>query len=179
MANTLIPEAARPLNIPALSPFRVDCPIAGVFFFIPYIIESGILDIVDQCRLPASNRIAATQASLSILLLKLIGGNRLNHISHYDQEPGLSVFAALHRLPNATYMSTFSCGCRETQVLDFQTQLMRRFVQTYPEFYSSGLINLDFHSICRSLFRNPARRWRVLFDRDLLGKYHRGIGRVD
>ncbi len=147
MANTLIPEAARPLNLPALSPFRVDCPIAGVFFFIPYIIESGILDIVDQCRLPASNRIAATQASLSILLLKLIGGNRLSHISHYDQEPGLSVFAALHRLPNATYMSTYSCGCSETQVLDFQTQLMRRFVQTYPEFYSSGLINLDFHSI--------------------------------
>jgi transposase len=147
VSNTLIAEPARPLNLPALDPFRVDCPTAGVFFFIPYIVESGLLEIVSQAQLPASSRIGATQASLSILLLKLIGGKRLSHISHYDQEPGLGVFAALNRLPKATYMSTYSCRCSETQVLDFQAQLMRRFVQTYPEFYRSEFINLDFHSI--------------------------------
>ncbi|MCP4403203.1 MAG: transposase [bacterium] len=125
----------------------MDCPIAGIFFFLPYIVESGLLEIVNQCRLPESSRIGATQASLSFLLLKLIGGKRLSHISHYDQEPGLGVFAAVNSLPKATYMSTYSCGCRETQVLDFQTQLMRRFVRTYPEFYNSGFMNLDFHSI--------------------------------
>ena len=147
VSNTLIAEPARPLNIATLAPFRVDCPVAGVFFFIPYIVESGLLEIVSQCQFPTSSRIGATQASLSILLLKLIGGKRLSHISHYDQEPGLGLFADLNRLPKATYMSTYSCGCRETQVLEFQAQLMRRFVQTYPEFYSSEFINLDFHSI--------------------------------
>ena len=42
----LIPERSENLNFNNLEPFNVDIPIAGICFFIPYIIESGVLDIV-------------------------------------------------------------------------------------------------------------------------------------
>ena len=62
-----------------------------MFFFVPYVLESGILDLVKECRLPESSDIGATQACLCVvtmLLLKLIGGKRLSHIGSYDREPG-------------------------------------------------------------------------------------------
>ena len=78
--NKLISDRAGHLDFDELEPFNVDCPTVGVFFFIPYILESGILDIVKECDLPESSDIESTQACLSMLLLKLIGGKRLSHI---------------------------------------------------------------------------------------------------
>ena len=40
-----IPERSGHIDFSTLEPFNVDCPSVGVFFFIPYILESGILDI--------------------------------------------------------------------------------------------------------------------------------------
>ena len=145
--NTLIAPKSEHLNLSQLAPFNVDCPTVGVFFFLPYILESGILAIVKHCQLPESTRIGSTQACLSMLLLKLIGQERLSHIKRYDQEPGLGMFAGLNRLPRPTYMSTYSCGCSETQVMELQSQVVHTFKQRYTEFYRSEFINLDFHSI--------------------------------
>ena len=145
--NTLIAPASAPLNLAQLAPFDVDCPSVGVFFFLPYILEAGLVDIVQQCNLPESSRIGATQASLSLLLLKLIGKERLSHIKHYEQEPGLGIFAGLTRLPSPTYMGTYSCGCSETQVMDLQRQVIQTLKQRYADLYRSEYINLDFHSI--------------------------------
>lgn len=88
-----VAERCAPLNFEKLEPFRCDCPVAGVFFFLPYLIESGIFEIIQQCRLPESSAINAQQACLSMLLLKLMGSERLSHITAYDHEPGLGVFA--------------------------------------------------------------------------------------
>ncbi len=145
--NTLISPQSEQLNFSQLEPFNVDCPTVGLFFFLPYIIESGILEIVTQCQLPESSRIGSTQACLSMLLLKLIGRERLSHIGLYDQEPGFGIFTGLTRLPKPTYMSTYSCRCSETQVMELQHQMLRMFKQRYSEFSRSEFINLDFHSI--------------------------------
>lgn len=145
--NTLLSTQSEHLTFSQLEPFNVDCPTVGVFFFIPYIIESGILEIVKQCQLPESSRIGSTQACLSMLLLKLIGRQRLTHIGLYDQEPGLGIFTGLTSLPKPTYMSTYSCRCSETQVMELQKQVISMFKQRYSEFYRSEFINLDFHSI--------------------------------
>ena len=147
LKNKIIPERAEHLDFGELEPFNVDCPTAGVFFFIPYILESGILDVVKQCRLPESSDIGSTEACLSMLFLKLIGGKRLSHIGAYDQEPGLGVFARLNILPKPTYMCTYSCRCTETQLMDLQNNVVSLFKRKYPDFYSSNFINLDFHSI--------------------------------
>ena len=127
LKNAIIPERSAPLNFDTLKPFHYDCPAAGVFFFLPYLIESGILEIVKQSRLPKSSDINAEQACLSMLLLKLIGSERLSHIDAYDHEPGLGVFAGLNFLPKRSFMNTYSCRTSDELLQNFQQQLMRIF----------------------------------------------------
>ena len=145
--NKLIPKRSQQLNLDKLNSFKVDCPSIGVFFFLPYIIESGILDIVKKCKLPTSSRINSTSAALSMLLLKLIGNKRLSHIEAYDKEMGFGVFAGLNVLPKSVYMSGYSCLTSDSMLLNFQEKLIEHFQRIYPELYSGNFINLDFHSI--------------------------------
>lgn len=145
--NKLIPERSENLDLSILKPFITDCPVAGLFFFIPYIVESGIPDIVRKCQLPESSVIGSLQACLSMLALKLIGNERLSHMEAYDHETGLGVFAALNVLPKSTYMKTYSCLTSEEMLYTFQEKIMNQFYKSYPSFYQSEFINLDFHSI--------------------------------
>jgi len=138
---------AKPLNWDELKPFTLDCPVAGVFFFLPYIIESGVVEVVKQCHLPASSDLDATHACLSMLLLKLIGSERLSHISDYNHEPALALFAGLNVLPKPTYMNTYSCRTSETLLSKFQSEIVSQFTKVYPTFYEADYINLDSHSI--------------------------------
>lgn len=145
--NTIIPERSSSLNFEKLNPFCYDCPVIGVFFFLPYIINSGIIEILEQCSLPKSSNISANQACLSMLLLKIIGSARLSHISSYDHEPGFGLFAGLNFLPKSTFMTTYSCLTSEKILYKFQQQVLTTFRKKYPDFYQSKFINLDFHSI--------------------------------
>ena len=145
--NKIIADRAECLIFEGLDAFSVDCPVAGAFFFIPYIIELGILDIVRECCLPKSSVIGAEGAALSMLLLKLIGNERLSHMEAYDHEPGLGIFAGLNVLPKSTYMSTYSCLTSEEMTIKFQERLISRFRKIYPRMYEGKFINLDFHSI--------------------------------
>lgn len=61
LKNKIIPERAEGLDFSELEPFTVDTPVV-VFFFIPYILETGILDIVKECKLPESSVIGSIQA---------------------------------------------------------------------------------------------------------------------
>lgn len=145
--NKIIPERSENLDFSRLEKFNIDCPVAGVFFFLPYIIESGIIDIVKKCKLPESSDIGSVQASLSILLLKLIGNERLSHMDRYDHEPGLGIFPGLNVLPKSIYMNTYSCRTSEEMIFEFQKELIENFRRIYPQLYRSEFINLDFHSI--------------------------------
>jgi transposase len=145
--NKLLPQRAEPLDFSRLKPFDVDCPMAGIFFFIPYILETKILEVLKECKLPQSSDIGFIQACLSMLFLKLIGQKRLSHIGAYDQDPGLGVFAGLNVLPKSTYMTTYSCRCSETELMQLQEKVVGSFEQNYADFYRSAYINLDFHSI--------------------------------
>ena len=131
----LIPKRAMQLDFDKLDPFSYDCPVVGIYFFIPYIIESGIIDIVANCKLPGSNDITAKQACLSMLLLKLIGNKRLSHMGAYDHEPGLGLFSGLNILPKSTYMSTYSCRTSELDLYDLQKKVVLHFKKIYPQFY--------------------------------------------
>jgi transposase len=145
--NKIIPNRSQQLNFNKLNSFKVDCPSVGIFFFLPYIIESGILSIVKKCKLPTSSRVNSTSAALSMLLLKLLGNKRLSHIEAYDKELGLGIFSGLNVLPKSVYMNSYSCLTSESMLLNFQEKLIGRFREIYPELYSGNFINLDFHSI--------------------------------
>ena len=145
--NLLVSDRAENLKFDDLEPFKIDCPVVGVFLLIPYIIESGIVDIVKKCVLPDSSDIGAGQAALAMLLLKLIGSERLSHIQSYDQEPGFGIFAALNNLPKPSYMCTYSCRTTETMLEVLQKDFVSHCRRQFPDFYQSKFINLDFHSI--------------------------------
>lgn len=145
--NKTIPEKSENLDFAALEKFQVDTPVVGIFFFIPYIIESGIIDIVKKSKLPSSSVIGSVQACLSMLALKLIGNDRLGNMESYDKEMGPGLFAGLNVLPKNTYMSTYSCLCSTEMILDFQKQIVENLKSKYPQLYNGNYINLDFHSI--------------------------------
>jgi len=145
--NKIIPEKSEIIDFNKLGKFQIDTPVIGIFFFLPYIIESGIIDIVKKSKLPGSSVIGPVQACLSMLALKLIGNERLSHMESYDKEIGLGLFAGLNVLPKNTYMSTYSCLSSTETILDFQRQIVRSLKQKYPLLYNGNYINLDFHSI--------------------------------
>jgi len=147
LKNKIIPEKSENIDFDKMEKFQVDTPAVGIFFFLPYIIESGIIDIVKKSKLPGSSIIGPVQACLSMLALKLIGNERLGHMESYDKEIGLGLFAGLNVLPKNTYMSTYSCLSSSEMMLDFQKQIVRSLKQKYPLLYNGDYINLDFHSI--------------------------------
>jgi transposase len=120
----LIPRRSANLDTNGLEPFRVDCQVAGVYLFLPYILDSGILDIVSHCNLPESNHIGKHQASLSMLLLKLIGNERLSHIKHYNADSGFGIFAGLNVLPKPSYMCSYSCRTEASALMEFQRRVI-------------------------------------------------------
>jgi len=145
--GTLIPQRSAMLDFDLLKPFQAECKVAGIFFFLPYIIENRIIDVVEQCKLPGSSDINNQQAALSMLCLKLIGGERLSHIRQYDTDNGFGVFAGLNVLPKPSYMGTYSCRTDADTLLRFQREILGRFQKVHPELYQGRTINLDFHSI--------------------------------
>ncbi|MCP4653696.1 MAG: helix-turn-helix domain-containing protein [Candidatus Omnitrophica bacterium] len=145
-SRTLISKRSGKLDVENLKNFTTECQIAGLFFFVPYIIESGILSVIKNCFLPESNDIQATNAALSMLALKLIGWERLSQISSFDSDNGLGIFAGLNLLPKASYITSWSYRMNEEECNNFQKKVIANFDKKY-DFYKADTINLDFHTI--------------------------------
>lgn len=145
--NTVLPVPSQNLDFDQLEPFYADCQVAGIFFFLPYLIESGIMDVLDELELPRSSQIGSKQAFLSLLALKLTGGGRLCHVHQYDHDVGFGLFAGLNVLPKPTYMGTYSCLVSAKLCRRLQKQIVSRLRSWEPGFFSGNTINLDFHSI--------------------------------
>jgi len=146
-SNALLAYSAHRLDFETLEPFNEECQVAGLFAFLPYIIESGVLEVVEELPLPESGIIGKQQAFLSFLALKLMGGERLSHIRQYDHDVGFGVFAGLNVLPKPTYMGTYSCLVSADLGQRLQQEMLRRLTTWEPTLFSSQIINLDFHSI--------------------------------
>jgi len=121
--------------------------VAGLFFFLPYIIESGMMGVLDELPLPQSGQIGKKQAFLSLLALKLIGGQRLSHVRQYDHDVGFGLFAGLNVLPKPTYAGTYSCLVSADLCQQLQSNIISCLRSWQPDFFSGSTINLDFHSI--------------------------------
>ncbi len=145
--NTFLPQAARNLAFAELKPFSAECQVAGIFFFMPYLLESGLAEAFQGLPLPQSKQIGGTQAMLSLLALKLIGGERLSHVRQFDHDAGLGLFAGLNVPPKPTYMGTYSCLASAQLCRDLQNKIVSGFAAREPSFFSGATINLDFHSI--------------------------------
>lgn len=145
--NALVARSSHNLDFKTLEPFKEECQVAGLFAFLPYIIESGILDVIEALPLPESEIIGKRQAFLSFLALKLMGGERVSHVRQYDHDVGFGVFAGLNVLPKPTYMGTYSCLFSADLCQHLQKEILSRLTTWEPTLFSGQTINLDFHSI--------------------------------
>ena len=118
---------------------------AGIFVFWPLLAQLGFGELVEQAGYPGSGMVPATSALLSLLALKLIDKERRSHISDFDFDEALGLFAGLNILPKATFTTDYSYRTiRENQqrlLAGWISKLLPR-LDPRPDAFS-----LDFHPI--------------------------------
>ena len=80
---------------------RVRTPVAGIFLFLPPLAQLRFDHLVTQAGDPGSEMIPATSAPLSVLALKLLDKERRSHISDFNCDEGLGLFAGLNVPPKS------------------------------------------------------------------------------
>jgi hypothetical protein len=139
-------------DIPAVADAR-DCfltagksfptKVAGLFLFVPLLLELDFAKAVAQAGWPGSEMIGPVQAMLALLAGKLLGQRRISHISDLCNDEGAGLFAGLNVLPKATFATDYSYRT--------ERRMSDRFVKTLlaraPFEEAPGSFNLDFHAV--------------------------------
>jgi len=69
--------------------------VAGVFLFLPLLARLGFDTLVRQAGYPGSRLVPAAAALLSLLTLKLLDKERRSHISDFNFDEALRLFAGM------------------------------------------------------------------------------------
>jgi hypothetical protein len=119
--------------------------VAGIFVFLPLLARLRFDQIVHRADYPGSQMVPATSAVLSLLALKLLDKERRSHISDFNFDEALGLFAGLNVLPKATFAADYSYRTRRQH----QQRLLVGWVSALaPLLFPQGKIfALDFHAI--------------------------------
>ena len=117
---------------------------AGPLVFLPLIEELGIISAIQESHFPSTSQLSAVQCVLSFLVLKLMGGERWSHDTHWNFDRVLGLCAKLNVLPKSTTLSTYSYRVTRQSNLALLQKLSQIFEQDAA---SSGEFNLDFKAI--------------------------------
>lgn len=82
--------------------------VAGTFLFLPLLARLRFDQVVQRAGYPGSQMVPATSALLSLLTLKLLDKERRSHISDFNFDEALGLFAGLNVLPKATFAADYS-----------------------------------------------------------------------
>jgi hypothetical protein len=119
--------------------------VAGVFLFWPLLAQLKFPELVQQAGYPGSKMVPALSALLSLLVLKLVDKERRCHISDFNFDEALGLFAGLNVLTKSTFATDYSYRTIRSQ----QQRLLSGWVSKLlplldPE---ADAFSLDFHSI--------------------------------
>jgi hypothetical protein len=119
--------------------------VAGVFLFLPLLARLGFDQLVRQAAYPGSAMVPAVSALLSLLALKLLDKERRSHISDFNFDEALGLFAGLNILPKKSYATDYSYRTQR----DRQQRLLSGWIAglaplLFPE---AQAFCLDFHAI--------------------------------
>ena len=117
--------------------------VAGLFLFLPQLLDLDLPDAVQQAGLPGSEHIPSLQAFLALLLPKLLGHRRISHISDLCTDEGAGLWAGLNVLPKTTYATDYSYRTDRTM----HERLVAAVVAKTPLGDPPYSFNLDFHAI--------------------------------
>ena len=145
--KTGIPPKTMMLNYDDLTDYVFECRVGGIFYFIPYMLQTGLHDLIGGSSFPETSQLSKVNSVFSILALKLIGHERLSKITCYNQDTGFGFFAGLNVPPKATATSTYSYQVDRDAVNEFMNNFMMKMNSVYPQYYQGETINLDFHNI--------------------------------
>ncbi|MBM3335455.1 hypothetical protein FJY63_12415, partial [Candidatus Sumerlaeota bacterium] len=120
--------------------------VAGVFLFLPFLLEAGLDKIVGEAKMAGSKMIPPLSYVLALLALKLLDKERKSHISDWNFDQALGWFAGLNVLPKTTATADYTYRLVEGQ----HNRLLAEWVRaTYPILCPQGASTfaLDFHAI--------------------------------
>lgn len=119
--------------------------VAGIFLFLPLLAKLGFDQLVRQADYPGSRMVPATSALLSLLALKLLDKERKSHISDFNFEEALGLFAGLNVPPKKSFASDYSYRTARRQ----QQGLLGGWVEGLSPllFPQADTFSLDFHPI--------------------------------
>ena len=130
--------------------------MAGLFLFVPLLLESGWAKAVQQAGYPGTEQIPTLQAMLALLAPKLIGKRRVSHVADLSTDEGAGLFAGLNVLPKTTYATDYSY--RTERVMN--ERLVDALVQTIAPAGIAVVLQPRFP--CHSLSRRPRMPWRTI-----------------
>jgi hypothetical protein len=119
--------------------------VAGIFLFLPLLARLRFDALVQQAGYPGSQMVPAVSALLSLLALKLLDKERRSHISDFNFDEALGLFAGLNVLPKKSYATDYSYRTQRCH----QRQLLVGWVTALaPLLFPQGdTFALDFHPI--------------------------------
>jgi hypothetical protein len=119
--------------------------VAAIFLFLPLLARLHFDSVVAQAGYPGSHLVSATAALLSLLALKLLDKERRSHISDFNFDEALGLFAGLNVPPKKSYATDYSYRTTRPQ----QQRLLAGWVSALAPllFPEAQAFCLDFHAI--------------------------------
>ncbi len=122
---------------------RFPTKAAGLFLFLPALLDLDLPQAVIDAGLPGSEQIPPLQAVLALLVPKLLGKRRVSHISDLCCDEGAGLLAGLNVLPKVTYATDYSYKTERAMT----ERLIAAVIAKTPLGDPPQSFNLDFHSI--------------------------------
>jgi transposase len=117
--------------------------VAGLFLFLPLLLELDLPQAVSDAKLPGSKQIPPLQALLALLAPKLIGKRRISHICDLCNDEGAGLFAGLNVLPKTTYATDYSYKTERAMTERLIAAVIAKVALGDPPLS----FNLDFHAV--------------------------------
>lgn len=141
--GSLVPATADVHQLALTNGRQFATKAAGLFLFLPQLLQLDLPHAVQQAGLPGSEPIPPLQAFLALLLPKLLGHRRISHISDLCTDEGAGLWAGLNVLPKTTYATDYSYRTDRTM----HERLVAAIVAKTPLGDPPHSFNLDFHTI--------------------------------
>jgi transposase len=141
--GSVVPDVADVRTLSLEDGRQFPTKVAGLFLFLPLLLNLDLPRAVAEARLPGSEAIPPLQALLALLVPKPLGKRRASHISDLCDDEGAGLFAGLNVLPKITYATDYSYKTERAMT----ERLIAAVIAKTPLGDPPLSFNLDFHAI--------------------------------
>jgi transposase len=141
--GSVVPDVADVRTLSLEVGRRFSTKVAGLFLFLPMLLDLDLPAAVAAAGLPGSEQIPPVQALLALLAPKLLGKRRVSHISDLCCDEGAGMFAGLNVLPKTTFATDYSYKTERAMT----ERLVAVVIGKTPLGDPPLSFNLDFHAI--------------------------------